>query len=522
MEAQQTEPLTWPSQNYAASFFATLPRDSRFLNCNFQKIVPTSNLDGRTLTFTCQRFEAPNCYNFSECCIEATVVIVKSDGSLPGIKSTVSTCNNLLHSIFKNVRIKLNDYEITKHSTLYPYKSYIATCLTYSSYVKSCQLQSQGYYSDLSDHFGADSINTGFTQRSCLFRKNFQPDNEFKPGGTTLIGRLHHDLITTSVPLPPGTKIVIELDRSEDEFVILTPKTDPEKYKLKLLNVCLYMPIAQLSQSVYQEFAALWTKPKDLQSGAVNIHYRRSEIRTVSIASNAQEFNSDVLFADEGPCRLVFVLVNTAAKNGQYDLNPFEFRRKWEYKLKKANLNVPQENLTEKELWEKRISDIEKESQKRISQIQERFELLTIEKGKGRGKKSTSAAPTTPGAGRGSISQSLPDRVRQCNISSEAGSSSSFERLTSLGSVTSARELRAFQERTTLVDDDPDPPPNPDPPPEPVGTVYVRKIELLLNGTPVDQVEDREDEDECIQMFWRMNQFCGFNNTPFSNGLRYC
>ena len=194
------------------------------------------------------------------------------------------------------------------------------------------------------------------------------------------------------MPLPPGTKIVIELDRSEDEFVILTPKTDPEKYKLKLLNVCLYMPIAQLSQSVYQEFSALWTKPKDLQSGAVNIHYRRSEIRTISIASNAQEFNSDVLFSDEAPCRLVFVLVDTAAKNGSYSQNPFEFRRKWYYKLKKKNLNVPQENLTEKELWERRISDIEKESERRIAQIQERFELLQAQllandKGKGRGKK---------------------------------------------------------------------------------------------------------------------------------------
>ena len=108
MEAQQTEPLTWPSQNYASSFFATLPRDSRFLNCSFQKIVPSSNIDGKTITFTCQRFEAPNCYNFSECCIEVSVVILKGDGiSLPSKTAVLGTCNNLLHSLFKNVRIKV-------------------------------------------------------------------------------------------------------------------------------------------------------------------------------------------------------------------------------------------------------------------------------------------------------------------------------------------------------------------------------------------------------------------------------
>ena len=499
MEAQQTEPLTWPSQNYAASFFATLPRDSRFLNCNFQKIVPSSNIDGETITFTCQRFEAPNCYNFSECCVEATVAIVKSDGiSLPEKTAVVGTCNNILHSIFKNLRIKLNDFEITKQSSLYPYKSYISTCLTYSSYVKSCQLQSQGYYNDLSNHFSADNTNSGFLQRSCLFRKNFQPGNEFKAGGTTLIGRLHHDLITTAVPLPPGTKISIEFDRSEDEFVILKPKTDPEKYKLKILHICLYMPIAQLSQSVYQEFSALLTKPRDLQSGAVNIHYRRSELRTISIPSNAQEFNSDVLFADEGPVRVVLVLVDTKAKNGQFDLNPFEFRRDWEYKLKKkSNLNVSQENLTDKELWEKRINDIEKESERRIRQIQEKFELLQSQllpqdKGKGpkRGKKSNPATAPPAATTAASPSQSLPERIERFNISSDAGSSSSFERLSSRGSLTSARGLhdtRPLQDRTTIICDDPDPP-QPTPPDEPMGKVYVRKIELLLNGTPVDQV----------------------------------
>ena len=367
--------------------------------------------------------------------------------------------------------------------------------------MKSCQLQSQGYYSDLSGHFSADITNTGFLQRSCLFRKNFQPTNEFKSGGTTLIGRLHHDLITTSVPLPPGTKLIIELERSDDEFVILKPATDPEKYKLKILNICLYMPIAQLSQAVYQEFSALLTKPKDLQSGAVNIHYRRSEIRTLSVPCNAQEFHSDVLFADDGPVRVCLVLVDTRAKNGQYDLNPFEFRRSWEYKKKKSNLNKPQENLTEKELWEKRIRDIERDSENRIREIQLKFALLesqllaqaqTQDNGKGpkRGKKSTPA----------SISQSLPRHIQQCTLDSEASSSTSFERLSGVASLTSARALQdrnSLQNRTTVVvDDDPDPPDPvpPEPDPDEMSTVYVRKVELLLNGTPVDQVCNTSNE----------------------------
>ena len=88
--------------------------------------------------------------------MEVTCSIVKSNGEVPDKTKKVSVVNNTLHSLFKNLRIKINDYEITKQPQLYAYKAYIAACLTYSSFCKSAQLQSQGYYADLSSHMGAD------------------------------------------------------------------------------------------------------------------------------------------------------------------------------------------------------------------------------------------------------------------------------------------------------------------------------------------------------------------------------
>ena len=51
--------------------------------------------------------------------------------------------------------------------------------------------------------------------------------------------------------------------------------------------------------------------------------------------------------------------------------------------------------------------------------------------------------------------------------------------------------------------------------------VFVRKIEVLLNGTPIDQVEDKQNEDECMQAYWRMFAFNGQINSLFSNGISY-
>ena len=55
---------------------------------------------------------------------------------------------------------------------------------------------------------------------------------------------------------------------------------------------------------------------------------------------------------------------------------------------------------------------------------------------------------------------------------------------------------------------------------DPEKTVYIRKIEVLLNGTPIDQVEDKQNEDECIQAYWRMFTFNGQMNSLFTNGIR--
>ena len=43
----------------------------------------------------------------------------------------------------------------------------------------------------------------------------------------------------------------------------------------------------------------------------------------------------------------------------------------------------------------------------------------------------------------------------------------------------------------------------------------------MLNGTPLDQVEDKQNEDECIQAYWRMFTFNGLMNSLFTNGIRY-
>jgi hypothetical protein len=322
MESQLTEAGTFPAQIYAESFFAKIPTDARFLQCTYQKFNPTSSIDGKTIDFQLDRYDAANVYLIQDTTIEVTVLIKKKDGSLPDKTKNVGPVNNFLHSIFESVRLIINDIPITTSASNYPYKAYISNCLTYPNSVKSAQLACQGWYSDLGNHMGPVEENSGFTERSNLFRKNYDPRSEYKSTGTTVIGRLMHDLVSCETGLPPNTKVKIELDRSEDAFCLMCTADDNEKYVLKIENIALYIPVAQLAAPVFQEINSLMTRKNNPQT--IGIHYRRIEVRPFSLGRNKLEYNSDALFTDSDlPCKIVLCFVKATDKNGDYHTNPF-------------------------------------------------------------------------------------------------------------------------------------------------------------------------------------------------------
>jgi len=83
MEATIVEPISVASQSYAQSFFRQDPTDSRFINRQFQKFMPSTNIEADTITFTLSRFEAPNVYEIADAVLETRISVTKLDGKLP-------------------------------------------------------------------------------------------------------------------------------------------------------------------------------------------------------------------------------------------------------------------------------------------------------------------------------------------------------------------------------------------------------------------------------------------------------
>ena len=212
MEAQLTQAGTYAAQNYADSFFRQLPTDSRFLQVSFQKFPPNSSIDAETIQFVLNRFEAANVYQIQNTHLEVQLVILKTkDNSVPDTNKNVAPVNNFLHSAFESVTLKINDQPITKSASNYPYKAYITNTLSYPSFVKVAQLQTEGYYPDIAGHMDTSTNNSGFTERNQLFRKENKSSNAYEPEGVRLFGKLQLDLLACQSGLVPGTKVEIEV-----------------------------------------------------------------------------------------------------------------------------------------------------------------------------------------------------------------------------------------------------------------------------------------------------------------------
>lgn len=213
--------------------------------------------------------------------------------------------------MFESVKVEVNDRVVTPTTGYYNLKTYIAHTLTYSSFIKSSLLESAGYYGDISGFFQNTNhtINSGFGQRNKLFRVKNKSDGDYKTDGTRFFGKLNLDFNSCTTGLPPGTKVRIEFTRASDEFILMKDTTDLEKYKLKFLELNLYIPVAQLTASVYNQLSSILTTKK------LSIHYRRTEIREVSLVRNKVEYYSDNLFSDDIPCRVVVWCANLICTN---------------------------------------------------------------------------------------------------------------------------------------------------------------------------------------------------------------
>ena len=230
--------------------------------------------------------------------------------------------NNIIHSLFSQCSVSLNNVLITPSSNNYHYKAYLETLLNYGSDAQNTHLTLRGFALDTEGKTNtADDTNLGFKER----RLWFQAASEANATETTLldnelelISPLHVDFFQNGKFLVNGVELKVRLTRASEEFYLWGPAGAP-KVKINIKRASLHIRHYQISPTY------LLAHSKAFGSGNASYFYRRAEIKPFTIPANQQSITLNNISNGILPSFLLFTMIPNTNFVGTVSTNPYHF-----------------------------------------------------------------------------------------------------------------------------------------------------------------------------------------------------
>ena len=290
-------------------------------------INPTTSTGLNTLEFNIPG--AADLYrDLNNSCVLLKIKVTKADGTALGAADKVGPANLTLHSLFSNVSVTLCGKEISEKDTLYPYRAYLETLLTYTPSVLKTRMAAEGWYKDDATQMesihlttlNANVANTGFAARV-----KAAPES----ASWVLIGRPHVDLFHQALDLPPNCGLTLKLTPSTSAFHIMEVQDGTSK--VVLLEARLFVRTKKVAPELVLAHKEM------LQKGNMRFPLNRVTVSRYGIATGFTSISIPMNFPAKLPKRVFIGLVSNTASTGQRNKNPFNFQH---ISLKNSNLTV--------------------------------------------------------------------------------------------------------------------------------------------------------------------------------------
>jgi hypothetical protein len=227
----------------------------------------------------------------------------------------IGPVNLALHSLFSNASVTLCGKEISEKDTLYPYRAYLETLLTYGPDVLNTRTASEGWRKDGKGAFMDSIVLTG-GQESPAFLKAVKLAQSSPT--VVLIGRPHVDLFHQPLDLPPNCGLTLRLTPSPTAFHLMEAANGTSK--VVLLEARLFVRTKKVSPELVLAHKEM------LQKGNMRFPLNRVTVTRYGIASGFKSVSIPMNFPAKLPKRLFIALVGNTASTGTRNLNPFNFK----------------------------------------------------------------------------------------------------------------------------------------------------------------------------------------------------
>lgn len=222
--------------------------------------------------------------------------------------ASVGPVNNLLHSMFNQVDVFLNQKLVSPPNNAYAYRAYIETLLNYGFGAKSSHLTSVLWYNDSATKMDDMDANSGLTNRKYLLTAGKSVD---------LLGHLHCDIFNQERFLLNGVEMRMRLVRTNDAFCLMSTS---KEYKIRIVEASLLVRRAKIAPGV------LLAHARALSKSTAKYPLTRVEVKAISMHAGVHGDTLDNVILGQLPKRIIIGFVDNKAFNGDRSLNPFNFQ----------------------------------------------------------------------------------------------------------------------------------------------------------------------------------------------------
>ena len=230
------------------------------------------------------------------------------------IPEHVGIINLFHHSMCNQIEVYLNNHLVSTSTNNYPYKAYIENLLQYGREAKETQLRNSGYYKDMAGMMDASEVltggNSGLSERYALVGAN-QTCHVYGP--------LNADMCQLNKYILNGVETRITLWPSKSKFNLVKPNTIVGDFKIKITDIYMHACKVTVAPDIVVAHNNM------LMKSPAKYPYDRTRILTYALPTGSFLFREDNLFQFEKPDRIIIGFVSSAAFQGSYTRNPFNF-----------------------------------------------------------------------------------------------------------------------------------------------------------------------------------------------------
>lgn len=221
----------------------------------------------------------------------------------------VGPINNLLHSMFNQVDVFLNQKLVSPPNNAYAYRAYIETLLNYGPAAKSSHLTSVLWYNDTAGKMDdVDDANNGLSNRRTVLGTEKTID---------LLGHLHCDIFNQERFLINGVEMRLRLVRTSNAFCLMTSS---KEYKIRIVEASLLVRRVKVAPGI------LLAHARALSKSTAKYPLTRVEVKAISMHAGVHGDTLDNVILGQMPKRVIIGFVDNKAFNGDHKLNPFNFQ----------------------------------------------------------------------------------------------------------------------------------------------------------------------------------------------------